>query len=134
MERDQAEDICAALPGAWPDSPWDHDLVYKIGPRQVDAKGRQGGKIFCFLGGGPSDGRPVAISIKADPDQVPALHRQYDAVSSPRYLNKRHWIAVQLDGDLPDEELQELIEDSHRLVRQTFSKRVQREIMGSSSS
>ena len=40
----QAEALCAGLPGAWPDNPWDHDHpVYKVGPGER-------GKIFAFLG------------------------------------------------------------------------------------
>lgn len=121
MQRDHVETICEQLPGAWPDSPWEHDIVYKIGPADK-------GKIFCFLGGGTTDGHPGGISIKVDPIQIDALHQQYDAVDFPRYLSKQHWIAVQLDGDIPDDELEELIEDSYRLVLAAFSKKMQRQI------
>ncbi len=114
MEREAAEALCAALPGAWPDTPWEDDLVYKIGP------GKRG-KIFCFLGGGTAESS--GISIKVDPDLAPLLHQKYESVSSPAYLSKRHWIAVRLDGDMPDDELEELIEDSWRLVAAGLPKR-----------
>ncbi|MGV9880992.1 MmcQ/YjbR family DNA-binding protein [Streptomyces sp. NPDC003006] len=32
------------------------------------------------------------------------------------HMNKRHWNTVTADGDLPDEQLRELIEDSYDLV------------------
>ena len=116
MERDAAEAICAAQPGAWPDSPWEpSEIVYKVGPAER-------GKIFCFLGSGAApDG---AISIKVDPELVPLLHDRYEAVRHPPYLSKRHWIAVALSGDMPDDELAELIEDSYTLVAQTLPKRL----------
>ena len=116
MQRADAEAICAAQPGAWPDSPWHPDeIVYKVGPAER-------GKIFCFLGTGASpDG---AISIKVDPELVPLLHEKYAAVAQPSYLSKQHWIAVTLNGDMPNDELEELIEDSYRLVRDTLPKRL----------
>ena len=126
MNRDDIADLCAAQPGAWPDSPWGpDDLVYKIGPRKSDGKG---GKIFCFLGGGSTDGNPQAISLKADPAIVPALHQTYEAVSSPRYLDKAHWIQIQLGADVPPDELEELVLDSYQRVLGTLSKRQQRAI------
>ena len=127
MNRDAVADLCETLPGAWPDAPWGpDDLVYKIGARQADGKG---GKIFCFLGGGTTAGQPQAITLKADPHQVPHLHQTYTAVSSPRYLNKSHWIQIQLEADLPPTELQDLIQDSYDRVLQTFSKRQQAQII-----
>ena len=114
MDREQVEALCESLPGAWPDTPWEDDLVYKLGP---DGKG----KIFCFLGGGTTE--LSGISIKVDPALVPLLHQKYESVSSPSYLSKQHWIAVQLNGDMPDEELEELIEDSHQLVVRTLPKK-----------
>ena len=119
MRRDEAVRICESMPGAWPDSPWGPEgLVYKIGPGER-------AKIFCFLGS-DSGG---AISIKADPGIVPILHGSYEAVSQPRYLDKSHWIAVALDGDMPDDELEALIEGSHRLVLAALPKRMQRGIL-----
>ena len=127
LNRDAVAEICASLPGAWPDSPWGpDDLVYKLGNRNADGGGKGAGKIFCFVGGGTTDGQPHAISLKADPAIVPALHEQYEAVHSPRYLNKSHWIAVTLESDLPDDELEDLIIDSYQRILSSFSKRQQR--------
>lgn len=122
MDRDRAVGICAALPGSWPDSPWHPDeLVYKIGPAER-------GKIFCFLGTGAA--REGGITVKADPGLVPILHGQYDAVSRPSYLSQQHWIAIKLDGDMPDDEIESLIEASHQLVLAALPKRMQREVLG----
>ena len=130
MNRDAAADFCETLAGAWPDSPWgEDDLVYKLGPKNADGGGKGAGKIFCFLGGGTTDGQPQAITVKADPAIVPALHEQFEAVSSPRYLNKSMWVSIQLESDLPDDELEELIVDSYERILAGFSKKLQREII-----
>ena len=60
MNRDEVADLCESLPGAWPDSPWgEDDLVYKLGNRNAEGKG---GKIFCFVGGGTTEG-PAARDL-----------------------------------------------------------------------
>ena len=122
MDHDEAVRICESMPGAWPDNPWGPEgLVYKIGPAER-------AKIFCFLG---SDAAPDGgISVKADPAIVPVLHANYEAVSRPSYLSKQHWIAVKLNGDMPDDELESLIEASHALILASLPKRMQREILG----
>lgn len=131
MNRDDVADLCESLSGAWPDTPWsEDDLVYKLGNRNADGKG---GKIFCFVGGGATAGKPHAISLKADPAIVPALHQQYEAVTFPSYLDKSHWVAITLESDLPDDELEELIVDSYQRILDGFSKRQQRLITGSDS-
>ena len=126
MDRNDVADLCESLPGAWPDSPWgEDDLVYKLGKRNAEGKG---GKIFCFVGGGTTEGAPQAISIKCDPAIVPSLHQQYEAIELPRYLNKSHWVTVTLEADLPDDELEELVIDSYERILASFSKRQQTKI------
>ncbi|MGH3203649.1 MAG: MmcQ/YjbR family DNA-binding protein [Streptosporangiaceae bacterium] len=41
MTPDELLTYCLAKPGAWPDEPWDGDVVVKVGA-----------KIFAFLGSG----------------------------------------------------------------------------------
>ena len=40
---DAVREHALSLPGAWPDEPWEGDLVAKVGPGER-------GKIFAFLG------------------------------------------------------------------------------------
>jgi len=49
---------------------------------------------------------------------------------SGSYLNKSHWVAITLESDLPDDELEELIVDSYERILSSFSKRQQRLIRG----
>ena len=128
MNRDEIADYCETLPGAWPDTPWEDDLVYKLGNRNAEGKG---GKVFIFFGQPKPEGVPEEIAIKTDPAILPALIDQYESVSIPSYLKRGGWIAVKLESDLPDEELIDLIEDSHERILSSLSKRQQRLITGS---
>ena len=39
-------------------------------------------------------------------------------------MNKRHWITIDLAPGVPEDEVQELIENSHRLVVEALPKQV----------
>ena len=59
---------------------------------------------------------PPAVSVKCDPDLAEALRHDYEAIVEGYHLNKRHWITVTLDADVPDDRVRELVEDSYDLV------------------
>ena len=98
--------LCAELPGAWPDNPWDHQHpVFKVGPGER-------GKIFAFLGAD-------TVGVKAGATREVAdewLHRYPDHASVMAYIGRSGWNDLALDGAIPDEELIEAVEESYRLV------------------
>lgn len=94
--------FCAALPGAVLTFPFGEEkAVYKVG-----------GKIFALT----RAEHVTSISLKAEPGDVTGLVETYAAVERGYHLNKKHWITVHLDGDLPGGLLEELIEDSYDLI------------------
>lgn len=93
---------CQAFPGAVLSYPFGEETaVYKVG-----------GKIFALTGAAG----PTTINLKAEPPDVTGLVDTYAAVERGYHMNKKHWITVQLDGDLPAGLLEELIEDSYDLI------------------
>ena len=97
-------DHCLAKPGAWRDSPWEGDLVAKVGP-----------KIFAFLG---APERPTTIGLKCgDREQADLwLERYPGAVRASAYIGRHGWNTFTLDGTIPDDELAELVDRSYELV------------------
>jgi predicted DNA-binding protein (MmcQ/YjbR family) len=94
--------VCAGLPGAQLTFPFNEETaVYKVG-----------GKIFALTGVADAD----SINLKAEPADVTGLVETYAAVTRGFHMNKKHWITVRLDGDLPSGLLEELIEDSYDLI------------------
>ncbi|AMW10403.1 DNA-binding protein [Streptomyces qaidamensis] len=72
------------------------------------------GKTFAlsFL-----DARPLKANLKCDPEEAIRLRREHEGLIVPGWhMNKRHWNTVTVDGDLPDQLVRELIEDSYDLV------------------
>ena len=100
------ETLCTYLdqkPGARRDMPFGIDaLVFKVLK-----------KIFAILAW---QADPLTISLKSDPVDAVILRRQYRSVKPGYHLHKKHWNTITLDGSLPDDVLQGMIDDSYLLV------------------
>ena len=72
-----------------------------------------GGKIFAIS---RLDAEPLTVSLKCEPELALALRASHPEIRPGYHLNKKHWNTVALDGDLPDEIVLQLIEDSYDLV------------------
>ena len=57
------------------------------------------------------------ITIKCTPDEMSDLKEQYQAIGDPFNGDKRYWISVQPNLDLPDEELKGLLYKSYKIVK-----------------
>jgi len=82
------------------------------------------GKMFALL---PVD-EPLSVSLKCDPDFGEVLRETYDAVQPGYHLNKRHWNTVMIDGSIPDDEIEEMIDVSYGLVVAKMTKKDQRKL------
>jgi len=94
VTREQVLALCLELPGAWPDDPWDGDVVAKVGDRP--------GKIFAF----PAEDAVAVKLPPADVDELRAAHP--DSVRQAPYLSRRHWVQVAYRGTVGGDELREL--------------------------
>src|SRR6478609_5891159 len=97
---------CLEMPGAVETFPFN--------PETSVFKAREGGKIFALSA---LAGEPLKVSLKADPEIVVSMQRTFEAAGPGYHLNKRHWMTITVGGDLPDEQIRELIEDSYDLVK-----------------
>ncbi len=70
----------------------------------------------------------VLVNLKCDPGRSELLRAEFPDILPGFYCDKRTWIAVLLDGDLPRELIQELCDDSYRLIFSKLPKYVQKEI------
>lgn len=56
------------------------------------------------------------VILKCDPTLVPVLRQQYRGVGHRSHLDKRYWISVDLDADVPASEIRRLVDHSYGLV------------------
>ncbi|WP_279025070.1 MmcQ/YjbR family DNA-binding protein [Gibbsiella quercinecans] len=61
------------------------------------------------------DGRP-ALAVKSSPELAENLRELHPEIVPCEHLNKAHWNAVFLDGDLPNSQFYTLIDSSYQLV------------------
>lgn len=85
------------------------------------------GKMFVMLGG-DKEGKPI-ISVKGDPMENMSVREAYSDIIPGYYLNKTHWNSVYLEGNVPKELIQKMIDQSYELILNSFSKKVQAEIL-----
>lgn len=84
-------------------------------------------KLFAAICGDQA-GRPV-ISLKADPADSLFLRERYPDIAPGHYMDKKHWVSVQLEGNVPEEVLRKMVDQSYDLVLKNFSKKAQKEIL-----
>ncbi|HEI8867173.1 MmcQ/YjbR family DNA-binding protein [Serratia sp. AKBS12] len=73
------------------------------------------------------DGRP-ALAVKSSPEQAESLREKHPEIVPCEHLNKAHWNAVFLDGELPDSQFYTLIDGSYQLVLEGLPDQVRQEL------
>ncbi len=91
-----------------------------------------GGKMFAAICLG-EDNKPYYITLKLEPSEGDFLRQQYEDIIPGYYMNKMHWNSIKPDGEVPDDLLKDLLDKSYELVLCGFSKKRQREIIGTES-
>jgi len=87
-----------------------------------------GGKMFAMCGG-DKEGKPI-LTLKLEPAFGHLLRQQYAHIVAGYYMNKEHWNSLYLEGNVPDEVVRTMIAQSHGLVLESLSKKLQKEILG----
>ena len=87
-----------------------------------------GGKMFAAVCMN-DEGTPVYITLKLEPAAGEFWRGQYEDVIPGYYMNKVHWNSIRPDGQVPDEILRDMLDQSYALVLGGLSKKKQREIL-----
>ena len=111
MDDAQARDYLLRKPAAYEDFPFGPEVqVYKVKK-----------KMFATLAYAAGVAR---INLKCDPQQALMLRDLFDAVIPGYHMNKTHWNTVILNGTIPAEEIQRMIDHSYTLVVKSMPKAV----------
>ncbi len=85
-----------------------------------------GDKMFAMQGG-DKEGKAI-ITLKCEPPFGQLLRKQYSDIVAGYYMNKEHWNSVYLEGDVPDDVVKQMIDESYSLILGGLSKKLQKEI------
>lgn len=112
MNIEEVRDYCLSLPFATERCPFGPDtLAMEIG-----------GRMFCLM---TLDGEWNFFNIKADPDYGVELCDRYSGIRPGYHMNKRHWVSVDFQGDVPDSVQEELLYRSYCRTAMGLPKKVQ---------
>ncbi len=71
-------------------------------------------KMFLLL---PLDETALQFNVKCEPDMALQLREEFpDAVLPGYHMNKKHWNTIVVNGVLKNQQLKQMIADSHQLV------------------
>lgn len=99
----EIEEYILSMPNAVLDYPFGKEVaVYKVND-----------KMFALIAEGSN---PVRLSLKCDPQLSKLLREKYETVLPGYHLNKKHWNTIICSGQLPGDEVQDLIRHSYILV------------------
>ena len=87
------------------------------------------GKMFAIL----SVRGVENVILKCDPHLAEILREQYAGVGHRSHLDRRFWISVDLDADVPEGEIERLVASSYELVCAGLSRKQRAELEALSS-
>lgn len=109
MTEQELADYILTMPGSWLDFPFGSDVaVYKYGSHDSSDK------MFALISVGSN---PVKLSLKCDPNLAEVLREKYETVLPGYHLSKKHWNTILCTGQVPEDELHDLIRHSYELVK-----------------
>ena len=82
------------------------------------------GKMFAVL----ELRKLEAVIVKCDPVLIDVLKEKYTGVSHRSHLDRRFWICIDLDADVPPKEVKNLITHSYDLVRDKLTRKQKGEL------
>lgn len=81
-------------------------------------------KWFCFVNVDAFD----FCNLKCRPEQIEVLQDRYEGVKPGYHMNKKYWISVYFNNDVPDKTIKELVKQSYDIVVGSLSKKEKEEL------
>ncbi|WP_290393436.1 MmcQ/YjbR family DNA-binding protein [uncultured Duncaniella sp.] len=119
MNVQEFRDYCMSLKGTTEKMPWtkqpqyENLLVFSVGD-----------KWYCFV----DIEKFEFCDLKCDPEKSKGLQTQYEGITPGWHMNKKHWISVHFNSDVPDDVIKQLIASSYNLVLHELPHRQQEEL------
>jgi predicted DNA-binding protein (MmcQ/YjbR family) len=113
MDVEEIRRFCLALPHATEDVKWGNDLTFCIGK-----------KMFAVTG---LETAVRSVSFKCTPEKFAELVEK-DGIIPAHYVARYHWVTVEKPDALPKAELENLIENSYKLVYEKLPNGVKKNL------
>lgn len=84
-------------------------------------------KMFLMIG---QDNKMADIvTMKCDPEIAEVYRKQYKDVVPGYYMNKQHWNSIYLNGDVPNDVIEEMLDMAYTSLLEKLPKKLQKEII-----
>lgn len=115
MNIEEVREFCLKLPHATERCPFGPDtLAMEIG-----------GRMFCLM---TLDGEWNFYNIKVNPDYGIELCERYSGIRPGYHMNKRHWVSVDFQGDVPDSMQEQLLRHSYYQTAMKLPRKTQAQL------
>ncbi len=71
--------------------------------------------------------------IKCDPDESVELRARYVGIPPGWHMNKKYWISVHFNQDVPDNKIRELVKKSYDIVVNGLTKKEREKLSASNT-
>lgn len=75
--------------------------------------------MFCFVDMDDF----TSVTVKSTPDEVEEIRMNHSSVSNPLNRSLKHWIQLNLNGDIPDREIYALVKRAYDIVKAKYTKK-----------
>lgn len=77
------------------------------------------GKMFALVS---QDEKIARVTLKCNPADAEVLTSQFESIVPGYHMNKKHWITISLNGEIPEEMILDLADGSYDLVTSKLSR------------
>ena len=117
MNVEELRNFCLSLKGVDENMPWTEPQYSMLVTFSV------GGKWFCLL-----DPDKKFIDVKGDPEKIQDILARYKGAFPAWHMNKKHWIGITLESDVPDALIKELLEEGYKAVLSHLPNKTREEL------
>jgi predicted DNA-binding protein (MmcQ/YjbR family) len=117
MTRKDLINYCLSFPAAYEDYPFDS---VKNGTEWAVMRHKKNKKSFALI---YVRNDKLCVNIKCEPNEADFLRGIFRDVIPAYHMNKTHWNTVFVGGDVPDEEVKNMIRKSYDLINPTSKTR-----------
>lgn len=68
----------------------------------------------------------TSVNIKATPEDIERLRQSHTSLGDPVNLDKRYWIRLDFNGDIPESEILRLVGHSYDIVKLKYTPKQRR--------
>jgi len=108
--RQELIDFCLTLPSAYEDYPFD-DVANSVWTVMRHCNNKKSFALIYERNG------KLCVNLKCEPLEAVLLRQAFADVIPGYHMNKEHWNTVMLGGNVPDEVLMRMVEQSYDLIK-----------------